>query len=131
MGILAIRLGLLFRPPLLCLYLDFHMISIDPHIFRNHFCNIRLDQFHHLRRTVHPVRYQQDFQTVLCHLAGAFPAKKMFHIHPVPFLCFPKNTCYFCPKRYSFFEIQERNFFSQHTIHHIAVSLTRRCIASD
>ena len=92
---------------------------------------IRLDQFHHLRRTVHPVRYQQDFQTVLCHLAGAFPAKKMFHIHPVPFLCFPKNTSYFCPKRYSFFEIQERNFFSQHTIHHIAVSLTRRCIASD
>ena len=40
------------------------MIRIDPHIFRNHFCNIRLDQFHHLRRTVHPVRYQQDILAV-------------------------------------------------------------------
>ena len=51
-------------------------------------CNIRLDQFHHLREQFNPVRYQQDFQTVLCHLAGAFSCEKnvSYSSRPLPML---------------------------------------------
>lgn len=80
------------------LYLDLHVIRVNAHILGDHFGNVCLDQFHHLRRTVYPVRYQQDFQPVFRHLAGTFPAKKMFHIHLSPSYAFRKIPVTFVQK---------------------------------
>ena len=47
-----------------------------------HLCNIQLDQLHHLRRAVDSVGDQQNLQSVLGDLAGAFSVKEISHFPP-------------------------------------------------